>query len=112
MFQVGVLFMFAARVHIRIVRSDSDVQRAPIDTRPSRVASANPLDDPGNRTFRPAAAYAMRALFAQLAAVPKLAMRFPTTEYVASLAMVRFSNPASPCCVTSVIALCAGVGGP
>ena len=58
------------------------------------------------------AAYAMRALFAQLAAVPKLAMRFPTTEYVASLAMVRFSNPASPCCVTSVIALCAGVGGP
>ena len=42
-------------------------------------------------------------------AVPRLAMRFPGKEYVASLAMVRCSNPASPCGELRFCAEC-GVG--
>jgi hypothetical protein len=45
-----------------------------------------------------------------LAAVPRLTMRFPATEYVASLAMVRFSNPASPGDGPGYEHFCAGVG--
>ena len=57
-------------------------------TRPRRVFR-------GGRILPPATAYAIRdPLAPQLAAVPKLTMRFPVTEYVASLAMVGLTKVA------------------
>jgi hypothetical protein len=57
--------------------------------RRTKAASANRLDEAGNRVYRPAAAYAMRGPASpHLAAVPKLTTRLPVTEYVASLATV------------------------
>ncbi len=61
-----------------------------------RRRSANQLDDAGNRIYRPAGRVRNASPFARLAAVPRLAMRFPATEYVASLAMVRSSGRLPP----------------
>ena len=72
--------------------------------RQSRVASANQLDDAGNRIFRPATGsrHASSAWSPQLAAVARASRcGFRRTEYVASLAMVRFSNPALAVHVTT-----------
>jgi hypothetical protein len=52
----------------------------------------NQLDEAGNRAYRPATAYAMPRV-CRGAAVPPLSTRFPATEYVASLAMVRGAPP-------------------
>ena len=59
-------------------------------------ACSNQLDDAGNRIYRPATASATPSRAAQLAAVPPLAMRFPATDNVASLAMVRASRRLPP----------------
>ena len=62
-----------------------------------RVASANQLDDAGNASLGGVSPTVEESVLRYGPAALTPSDAFPCTEYVASLAMVRFSNPAAPC---------------
>ena len=77
--------------------NDTAVGRLGVNaSRRTKAGAPNQLDEAGKRIFAAYSDYAMGARLISSHALDALQMRFPATEYVASLAMVQVTSLRSP----------------